>query len=113
MGFDIPLATSGRLNWTNEFKAYAVARVLGQGEANSAVAKELGVHDNLLRKWVIAARRARRELVEKQPHFEQLYVEERLTSAEPSQPLKSGFCKLTIGDAVLEFSADIETSTLL
>lgn len=113
MGFEIPVATSGRYVWTNEFKAYAVARVLEHGQANSAVAKELGLHDNLLRKWVLTARRARGEVLAKQRHFEQLYISNDATPVGQTEPQRQGACKLTIGNATLEFTADMDVATLL
>jgi transposase len=46
----------GRRSFTTEFKHEAVKLVRERGMAISQAAKDLGLHDNVLRKWVRDAR---------------------------------------------------------
>lgn len=106
-GISVETSPSGRVSWPNEIKQIAVKRVLETGERIAMVAMELQTHENLVRKWCIAARRARGETVAQQPRF-------ALVTIAPDQPPTSSvmICKLTIDNATLEFPSNIAEDDL-
>lgn len=65
-GYQIRSSPSGKSIWPNALKLDAVKR-LRDGARPSDIAAELGAHEYLFRKWHVADRRARGELVAAQP----------------------------------------------
>jgi transposase-like protein len=107
-GISVETSPSGRASWPNEIKRIAVERVLEMGERIAMVASELEAHENLVRKWCIAARRARGETVAQQPRFAPVMIASDQPPATPAM-----ICKLTIDNATLEFPSNIAEDDLV
>lgn len=102
-GIRVSLSASGRINWPNELKHMATERVLDGHERIALVASEIGAHENLVRKWCIQERRSRGEEVSKQP----LFAPVKIVSTDLKElSASSAMCKLTVGQAILEFPVD-------
>ncbi len=111
-GIKVPVSPTGRINWPNELKRLAVKKILDEGMRNAVVAQELGAHDNLVRKWCIQERRLRGEDVSSQPVFAPVTFSEQATRMPAQTKAVLGVCKLSLGEAVLEFPADIPPENL-
>ncbi|WP_420004423.1 hypothetical protein [Arenibacterium sp. LLYu02] len=108
-GLRVSVSASGRINWHNELKRMATERVLNGHERIALIASEIGAHENLVRKWCIQERRSRGEEVSKQP----LFAPVKIMSPNPEEPsLGHVMCKLTVGQAVLEFPVDAPPENL-
>ncbi len=51
-GVPVAVSLAGRTNWPNEIKIVAVRKVLDDGERLADIGREIGAHENLIRKWV-------------------------------------------------------------
>jgi transposase len=83
---------STRRGFTEEYKAEAVAFVLNDGRAISEVAKNLGVADNTLGRWVKNAREAGKEQNPKLSESEREEVD-RLRSENQQLQMEVAFAK--------------------
>lgn len=108
-GIRVSVSASGRINWPNELKRMATERVLDGHERIALIASEIGAHENLVRKWCIQERRSRGEEVSKQP----LFAPVKIVSPDLEEPSAGpAMCKLTVGEAVLEFPVDAPPENL-
>ncbi|SLN64961.1 hypothetical protein PSJ8397_03404 [Pseudooctadecabacter jejudonensis] len=72
-GFTIEVGPSGRKIWPNKLKYEAARRIREDGLSPGEIAAEIGVHECLIRKWSVADRRSRGELISVQePAFTEL-----------------------------------------
>ena len=97
-GVPVAVSLAGRTNWPNEIKVVAVRKVLGDGERLADIGREIGAHENLIRKWCNQERRARGETVSAQEPFASVQISNDPVATPPSERM----CKLHIGDATLE-----------
>ncbi|WGW03622.1 transposase [Tropicibacter oceani] len=108
-GFRVSVSASGRINWPNELKRMATKRVLDGHERIALIASEIGAHENLVRKWCIQERRSRGEDVSRQP----LFAPVTIVSPDHEEPsTRPAMCRLTVGQAVLEFPVDAPPENL-
>ncbi len=87
----------------------ATKRVLDGQERIALVASEIGAHENLVRKWCIQERRSRGEDASKQPLFAPVRISSPETDEASARPT---MCRLTVGQAVLEFPVDAPPENL-
>lgn len=107
-GVPVAVSLAGRTNWPNEIKVVAVRKVLDDGERLADIGREIGAHENLIRKWCNLERRARGETVCAQEPFASVQI-----SSEPvAAPTSERMCKLHVGDATLEFPVDVPPESL-
>ena len=62
-GFEITTSPSGKNIWPAKLKKEAVRRIDEEGTSPGELAAELGAHECLVRKWHVAARRTRGDMV--------------------------------------------------
>ena len=112
-GYQIGSSPSGKSIWPNALKREAVKR-LRDGARPGDVAAEIGAHECLVRKWYVADRRARGEVVPaRPPAFAEVRIE---TPAECASPLDGDInqcsAKLHIGSLIVEFPISIAEKDL-
>lgn len=111
-GIKVPITRAGRISWPNELKKMAVEKVLDHGVRNALVAEEIGAHDNLVRKWCIQERRVRGEDVSSQPTFAPVNFSDRPHAMSLMTSAQAQMCRLSVGQAVLEFPSDMSLENL-
>lgn len=107
-GVPVAVSLAGRTNWPNEIKAVAVRKVLDHGERLADIGREIGAHENLIRKWCNHERRARGETVSAQEPFASVQITSEPIAARTSERM----CKLHFGEATLEFPIDVPPESL-
>lgn len=112
-GYQIRSTPGGKNIWPNALKLEAVKQ-LRDGARAGDIAAEIGAHECLVRKWHVADRRARGELVATQPSA---FAEVRIqASAEYKTPAGKSAdpcsARLQIGALVIEFPISIQEEDL-
>ncbi|WP_158243239.1 hypothetical protein [Acidimangrovimonas sediminis] len=113
-GFTITTNSAGKNIWPNALKREAVRRMVEDGEAPGDIAAELGAHECLVRKWGVAARRARGERISvAEPAFAEISVGDTPKAPQTSAAAGATVGRLHIGALSLEFPLDIAEADLL
>lgn len=115
-GFTIRKSASGKNIWPNELKWEATRRIREEGQSPGDIAAELGAHECLVRKWSVADRRRRGEIIHVEgPAFAPLAFEEEapVVEARVAASNQSGFGRILCGAATIEFPLGISETDLL
>lgn len=117
-GFEVPTSPSGRFKWPKELRAVAVRKILDEGFLCSAIAKEIGANENLVRRWSTKEKSIRQFGKEPETNFAPVTMAEAPTetkaveTSEVAEAQPRAMCKLTYADLVLEFPGDIPMKSL-
>lgn len=114
-GFTIEVSPSGRKIWPNKLKYEAARRIREDGLSPGEIAAEIGAHECLVRKWSVADRRSRGELISVQePAFTEIVTaESRPPKLDPTTPVASSeIAQLRCGSVSIEFSVTISEPNL-
>ena len=89
LGFTIEVSPSGRKIWPYKLKYEAARRIREDGLSPGEIAAEIGAHECLVRKWSVADRRRRGELISVQePAFTEIVTaESRPPKLDATPPL--------------------------
>lgn len=115
-GFTIERSPSGKKIWPNKLKREAARKIREDEASPGDIAAEIGAHECLVRKWSVADRRSRGELVIKEkPAFAQVNVTPEDTNHLVAMPssLNTEVAKLEYGEVRLEFPVNIPEATLI
>jgi transposase len=97
---------STRRSFTEEYKAQSVAFVIDEGRSIAAVARNIGVHEMTLGKWVKKARQAKEEAT---PAEEPLSESERLELIRLRAELKAAKAENSELQMRVEFAKKVAT----
>lgn len=114
-GFTIEVSPSGRKIWPNKLKYEAARRIREDGLSPGEIAAEIGAHECLVRKWSVADRRSRGELISVQePAFTEIVTaESRSPKLDTNIPVASSeTAQLRCGSVSIEFSVAISEADL-
>jgi transposase-like protein len=109
-GFTIEVSPSGRKIWPNKLKYEAARRIREDGLSPGEIAAEIGAHECLVRKWSVADRRSRGELISVQePAFTEIVTaESRPPKLDARTSVASSeIAQLRCGSVSIEFSVAI------
>lgn len=108
-GFTVRLSPAGKKLWPNELKREAVRRLREDGVSPGDVAAELGAHECLVRKWSVADRRVRGEVIQSHGQtFAEINISERQFHTAPG-----AMGRMQIGSISFEFPIEIAEADLL
>lgn len=111
-GFRIEVDDAGKTRWPVELKSEAVRR-LREGAQLAVIAKELGTHPALVRKWLIKDRRANGGWLETPVPFAELRVDDKsLSEPAPAHQIVDTTCRLEVEGMSLAFSSNIPAEDL-
>lgn len=111
-GFEIPTTPSGKNIWPKTLKREAVRRIDEEGASPGEIAAELGAHECLVRKWHVAARRARGDtIMDNGPAFAEVKLRtESRSVAAPTSNLEQA--RIIVGAVSIEFPTSIDEANL-
>ncbi|KEO52205.1 hypothetical protein [Thioclava indica] len=112
-GFEIPTSPSGKNIWPKALKREAVRRIDEEGASPGEIAAELDAHECLVRKWHVAARRARGDaILDNGPAFAEIKLrpDARPIEARPSNPDQA---RIVVGAVCIEFPISIDEDSLV
>lgn len=112
-GFEITTSPSGKNIWPAKLKKEAVRRIDEEGTSPRELAAELGAHECLVRKWHVAARRTRGDIVRSNgPAFAE--VKFNAASASESSVLpNTQQARIITGGVSIEFPISIDEASLM
>ncbi len=111
-GFEIATSPSGKNIWPKALKREAVRRIDEEGASPGAIAAELDAHECLVRKWHVAARRARGDtILDNGLGFAEvkLHPDDRSVAAQPSNLDQA---RIVVGAVCIEFPISIDEASL-
>lgn len=111
-GFKILTSPSGKNIWPKALKREAVRRIDEEGASPGEIAAELDAHECLVRKWHVAARRARGDaILDNGPAFAEvkLRADSRSVAAHASNLDQA---RIIVGAVCIEFPISIDEASL-
>lgn len=111
-GFEIPISASGKNIWPIGLKRECVRRIDDEGASPGEIAAEIGAHECLVRKWHVAARRARGDtILDNGPAFAEMKLRSEARSIG-AQSSNSDQARIIVGAVCIEFPLSIDEASL-
>lgn len=118
-GFIVKQGKSGRTTWPPELKREAVRRIVEDRQGPAALAREIGVCDGVVRKWLKDERNRKAVPPPPAASFVEISVEENILSCPSDNPLpgnghlqQSSTICISIGDLRMDVPPHLDGETV-